>query len=140
MQLATVERILGGRNVLHKRIQSRMDFISLRVTKNALMHLAKTMNLPLHQLAKFLPITLRTVQRYKSQDRFNRAVSEHILLIAEVVAKGIRLFGDRDNFLKWLNRPCKALGNHAPINLLDSKVGVDIVSDELGRIEHGVFA
>ncbi len=140
MQLATVERILGGRNVLHKRIQSRMDFVNLRVTKNALMHLAKAMNLPLHQVAKFLPVTLRTVQRYKSQDRFNRAVSEHILLIAEVVAKGIRLFGDRDNFLKWLNLPCKALGNNIPIDLLSSKVGVDIVLEELGRIEHGIFA
>ncbi len=140
MQLAAVEKILGGKKTLNKRIQSRMDFINLRLTKDALMHLAKAMDLPLHQLAKFLPVTLRTVQRYKSQDRFNRAVSEHILLIAEVVAKGIRLFEDRDNFLKWLNHPCKALGNQIPINLLDSKVGLDIVSDELGRIGHGVFA
>ena len=140
MQITAVEKILGGGKNLNKRIQSRMDFISLRVTKNALIHLAKAMNLPLHQVAKFLPVTLRTVQRYKSRDRFNKAVSEHILLIAEVVAKGIRLFDDRDNFLKWLNHPCKALGNHVPINLLDSKVGLDIVSDELGRIEHGVFA
>ena len=117
-----------------------MDFINLRVTKNALMHLAKAMNLPLHKIAKFLPVTMRTVQRYKSQDRFNKAVSEHILLIAEVVAKGIRLFGDRDNFLKWLNYPCKALGNQVPINLLDSKVGLDIVSEELVRMEYGDIA
>ncbi|MFZ3066110.1 MAG: antitoxin Xre/MbcA/ParS toxin-binding domain-containing protein [Nitrospirota bacterium] len=140
MQLAAVEKILGGKKILHKRIQSRMDFINLRVTKNALMHLAKAMNLPLHQVAKFLPVTLRTVQRYKSQDRFSKAASEHILIIAEVMARGLEVFEDKDNFLKWLNLPCKALGNSIPIDLLSSKVGADIVSEELGRIEHGIFA
>jgi len=33
-----------------------------------------------------------------------------------------------------------ALGHTAPIKLLASRFGVDIVLDELGRIEHGVFA
>lgn len=140
MQLASVEKILGGKKALHKHIQNRMDFINLRVTKDALVRLAKTMNLPLHQIAKFLPVTLRTVQRYKPQDRFNRAVSEHILIIAEVAAKGLEVFEDKDNFLKWLSYPCKAIGNRVPIDLLNSKFGADIVLEELGRIEHGIFA
>lgn len=140
MELATVEKVLGGRKALHKGIQSRMDFINFRVTKNSLMHLATYLNLPLHQVAKFLPVTLRTVQRYRSEDRFNKAVSEHIMVIAEVVAKGLEVFENRDNFIKWLNLPCKALGNRVPINLLDSKVGVDIVLEELERMEYGVVA
>lgn len=136
----TIEKILGGKKSLHKHIQSRMDFINLRVTKNALMHLAKNLNLPLSQVAKFLPVTLRTVQSYKSEDRFNKAVSEQIVIIAEVVAKGLKVFEDRDNFLMWLNLPCKAIGNRIPIKLLDSKFGADIVLEELERMEFGVVA
>lgn len=140
MELATVEKILGGRKALHKHIQSRMDFINLRVTKKALKHLAEYLNLPLHEVARFLPVTLRTVQRYKPEDHFNKAVSEHIVIIAEVVAKGLEVFEAKDNFVKWLNHPCKALGNRVPINLLDSKFGADVVLEELGRIEHGIIA
>jgi putative toxin-antitoxin system antitoxin component (TIGR02293 family) len=53
---------------------------------------------------------------------------------------GIEVFGDRDNFNIWLNSRSIALGGRSPKELLDTKFGIDLVKDELGRIEHGVLA
>jgi len=67
-------------------------------------------------------------------------LSEQILQITEVVAKGSKVFEGRDKFLAWMNHPNKALNNKTPMSLLNSKSGTDAVLDELGRIEHGVFS
>src|SRR3972149_10109803 len=92
MQLSHIERILGGQKVLHRRIQKRQDLIALSdhgVTKGALLNLAKYLSFPVDQIAELLPISGRTVQRYSRTQHFNRAVSEQILQIAEVVARGV---------------------------------------------------
>jgi putative toxin-antitoxin system antitoxin component (TIGR02293 family) len=68
-------------------------------------------------MADILPITERTVQRYHRGQRFNRVVSEQILQIAEVAARGSEVFGTREGFLSWLNSPSPALGNRTPASL-----------------------
>jgi len=143
MKLPDVIEILGGHKVVRKKIQSRMDLIELShkgVTKDALRHLARNMSFSMRQMAELLTINERTIQRYTPRKHFNRAVSEQILLIAEVVTKGTDVFGDKDKFLLWMNHPSKALANKKPMSLLNSKFGADMILDELGRIEHGVFA
>jgi putative toxin-antitoxin system antitoxin component (TIGR02293 family) len=57
-----------------------------------------------------------------------------------VVARGSEVFEDMDNFLSWMNHPTKALGDTTPASLLKTRFGVELVLDELARIEHGVFA
>ena len=143
MQLSEIEKILGGQKVLHMRIQKRQDLITLGdhgVTKGALLNLARYLSLSMNQIAELLPITGRTLQRYTRSQHFNRAVSEQILQIAEVVAKGVEVFEDKNNFLTWMQQPNVALGNRPPISLLSSRFGTEMVLDELGRIEHGVVS
>lgn len=143
MDISVFIKILGGKKVLRKNIQSRMDLVELSnegVTKDALLHLAKYLSFSINQMAQFLPVTERTIQRYTPKKHFNRVVTEQILQIAEVAAKGSEVFESRDNFLAWMDHPCKALDNKTPMSLLNSKFGTDIVLDELGRIEHGVFS
>ena len=59
---------------------------------------------------------------------------------AGVVAKGTDVFGDKEMFLAWLNQPCTALSNNTPFSMLGSRVGIETIFDELGRIEHGVYS
>ncbi|NIR50305.1 DUF2384 domain-containing protein [candidate division KSB1 bacterium] len=120
-----------------------MDLVELGnrgVTKDALVHLAKYLSITMSEVARLLPVTERTIQRYTSKKPFNRVVSEQILQIAEVAARGSEVFEDRNKFLTWMNHPNKALRDKPPIRLLNSKFGVDMVLDELGRMEHGVFS
>lgn len=144
MALATtVEQVLGGRKALRARIRSRMDFVELSnkgVTKEALLRLADYLGISVHQLAEVLPVTERTIQRYALKKHFNRVVSEQILQLAEIAARGSEVFGDRSRFLDWMKTPSRALADKTPLSLLQSKFGAEMVLDELGRIEHGVLS
>ncbi len=143
MELAQVSRILGGRKVLGRRLQSRMDLVevgSRGIPKEAVSRLARHLSLSLKEMAALLPLTDRSLQRYAATDHLNPAVSEQVLQIAEVVARGTAVFGGRERLLAWLNRPSTALGKRRPLELLGSRFGIEMVLDELGRIEHGVFS
>ncbi|MHB1463889.1 MAG: type II RES/Xre toxin-antitoxin system antitoxin [Thermoleophilia bacterium] len=138
-----MEEILGGEEVLGRKIKSINDFIELGrqgIKKSAVRHLAASMSLTWRDMAKLLPITERTLQRYQMQKLMNQIVSEQALQLAEVVAIGIDVFEDRGNFLTWLSMPSTALGGRKPIGLLSSRFGIELVVDELGRIAHGIPA
>jgi putative toxin-antitoxin system antitoxin component (TIGR02293 family) len=120
-----------------------MDLIDLGrkgVSKESLLHLAQSMGLPVSKMAALLPVTERTIQRYAPKEHFDRVVSENILHLAEVVARGIEVFEDNDRFMTWIDQPSTALGGRSPKSLLSSRFGIDMVLDELTRIEHGVAA
>jgi len=143
MEAATITEVLGGVKVLRKKVSDRKDLIDLGnagLTKDALLHLANFLDLSLRQMASLLPVTERTIQRYSQDRHFSRDVSEHILQIAECAAMGMRVFKNRDKFLSWMNHPNKTLGQKTPLSLLSSRFGTDMVIDELGRIEYGIFS
>lgn len=138
-----VEEILGGAEILGRKINSINDLIELGrhgIKKSAVRHLAASMSLTWRDMAGLLPITERTLQRYQTHKLLSQAVSEQALQLAEVVATGIDVFEDRDNFLSWLSMPSAALGDQKPIELLSSRFGIELVIDELGRIAHGIPA
>jgi putative toxin-antitoxin system antitoxin component (TIGR02293 family) len=143
MRVTGITKVLGGEKVLRTKIRNRMDMIELSkrgISKNALAHLANYLSFTLSQMAELLPVSERTIQRCSSEDQFNRVVSEQILQIAEVAARGKEVFQDKNKFLSWMNHPNKALADRTPGSLLSSRFGIEIVLDELGRIEHGVFS
>ncbi|MBK7098856.1 MAG: DUF2384 domain-containing protein [Sphingobacteriales bacterium] len=45
-----------------------------------------------------------------------------------------------DQFKLWMSSPVMALGNKMPKEFLDTSMGIDLLMDELGRIEYGIFA
>lgn len=143
MALAEVAEVLGGEPVLRQALHNRLDLIALSrrgVPKAALVHLAQYLSCTLHDLVALLPVTERTLQRYSPQQLLNRMVSEHILQLAEVAARGVEVFGDKASFLAWLHHPHTALANHTPMSLLHSRFGAEMILDELGRLEHGIVA
>jgi uncharacterized protein (DUF2384 family) len=54
--------------------------------------------------------------------------------------KGVSVFGSTSNFLTWINSKSIPLGGVKPIDLLDNSFGINMVKDELIKIEHGVLA
>lgn len=62
----------------------------------------------------------------------SRAVESVIDRVAEVI-------GDRDEAMRWLGTPVRALDYATPISLLGTKKGAARVEDVLGRMEHGVW-
>lgn len=143
MRSATAAGLLGGRRALGGDFASRLLLIDLSrkgVTKGFLLRVARYLGLSVGQMARLLPVTERTIQRYDRERRFTPAVSEQILQIAAVAARGEDVFGGRAGFLAWMRSPSAALGNRTPASLLGSRFGSEIVLDELGRIEHGIIS
>lgn len=92
------------------------------------------------QWVTFLHISERTLQRYKKDNKsFESLQSEKILELLLLQEYGQKVFEQAESFKIWLNSTSLALGGIAPISLLDSSFGIQMVKDELGRIEHGIF-
>jgi putative toxin-antitoxin system antitoxin component (TIGR02293 family) len=143
MPFAGIAEVLGGEKVIQQQIHSRLDLIALSrkgVLKEVLVRLAHFLSCTVREIAVLPPVTEHTLQRYTPQQPLNRVVSEHILQLAEVAAKGVKVFADKAAFLAWLHHPNTALANHTPLSLLSSRFGAEMVLDELGRLEHGVVA
>ncbi len=129
--------------IFHKQPKSYMDVFEMSkegVTKDALMSFVRLFNLPLDRCAQMLPITLRTIQRYSGKQKFSPSVSEHIIQLAFLMVKGIEVFESREKFMRWFDSPSRALGGKNPSELVSLKAGIQMVMDELIRIEYGVYA
>ena len=91
--------------------------------------------------ANFLQISTRTFQRYKKDNRnFEPIYSERILQVMLLYFKGIEVFESKKSYYTWLNTESIALGGKKPISLLSSTFGINMLRDELTRIEHGVLS
>lgn len=66
--------------------------------------------------------------------------SDRIVRVARVLERAIDVFEDSQSARQWLKRQIRSLGGVAPISLLDTQTGYELVMDTLGRIEHGVVA
>jgi putative toxin-antitoxin system antitoxin component (TIGR02293 family) len=134
-----MKQVLG----LKETIRSPLDLVKLGgkgVSKGAVSRLAKHLSLGLAEMAPLLSVNLRTIQRYSAERVFSRAVSERILRIALVVSRGEEIFGNSEQFSAWLKEPNRALADKKPIDLLVSNFGIDLILDELGRIEYGIIS
>lgn len=49
--------------------------------------------------------------------------------------RGTEVFGELSKFTKWLSSDNKEFGGKAPINLIKSQEGIDLVLLELSKIE-----
>lgn len=129
--------------LFHKELTSEMDVIEMSkqgVTKRSLILFGVCFGFTPDRLAYMLPITLRTIQRYKNTQKFNPTISEHIIQLARLMVRGTEVFESRENFLSWFTTPNTALGGKVPSDLVSLQTGAQLVMDELIRIDHGVFA
>jgi len=95
----------------------------------------------LNEWSAFLHLSERTMQRYRTEKRkFDPLQSEKIIEIALLFNKGIEVFGKAEKFNSWLVTKNLALGNITPKLLLDNTFGINLLKDELTRIESGVLA
>ena len=139
MGFSNVKEVLG----LKEKIRTQLDLVKLSrqgVSKGTVIRLAKHLSVGVKGIAPLLSVNPRTIQRLGPGKVFGRTVSERILRIALIVARGEEVLGDPERFNLWLKEPNKALADQTPLSLLTSEFGIEMVLDELGRIEHGVVS
>ncbi|GAB4020431.1 type II RES/Xre toxin-antitoxin system antitoxin [Spirosoma koreense] len=93
------------------------------------------------QLAEVFDTSLKTFQRYeREQKKLNPQDSEKVLKIVALFQLGESVFGSAKAFRQWMDKPAYGLGNQVPFELLHTSGGIDLVLDEVVRIEYGDLA
>lgn len=110
------------------------------VSKRALVNLAKQISLTIQEVAGIMHISERTLQRYTPATLIKTEHAEKAIALARLYERGTEVFGTMDNFNDWMKTPNYTLNGEAPLNLLDTSIGFDLILQTLGRIEYGVFS
>ena len=92
------------------------------------------------QYSEILNINPRTLDRnLKNKYTLDIDKSEKALRLDYLINHGIDTFGSDKQFSLWINEYSIALGKK-PKELFNTITGIEIVDEELTRIEYGVFA
>jgi putative toxin-antitoxin system antitoxin component (TIGR02293 family) len=120
---------------------SLIDLIRKGIRFASFLNFASRSPFTLGEWCGFLHVSERTMQRYQKDKRtFDSLQSEKIIEIALLYRKGGEVFGNQQKFDSWLDTENVALGKVKPKELLDSSFGINLLKDELMRIEYGVLA
>jgi putative toxin-antitoxin system antitoxin component (TIGR02293 family) len=137
-------KTLGGAGVFRRQqVQSTDDvraMIHRGLPYRSLEVLASTFHLDLPRLGKILSVPPRTMARRKAEQRLTAQESDRLARLARILAYATEVFGAEEKASIWINRPNRTLQGAAPIDLLDTDLGSQVVETMLGRIEHGVVA
>lgn len=111
------------------------------LTVNVFDELVRISSLSKNQLAAFLDATPRTIENYRiRRHKLGRTESEHLLQLIGLYKKGQELFGSSEDFNQWLKQPAAGLGGNIPFDFLYTQGGINLVMEELTRIEYGATA
>jgi len=125
------------------KVNDTTDFIPVirnGIPKKALDNLMDNTGITTPEISKIIGTSDRTLRRYSSTQKLNSEQSERIIELAKLYSRGEEVFGSMENFKSWMNSLVMALGNKQPKEYLDTSIGINLLMNELGRIEHGIFA
>lgn len=135
--------ILGKRYVKSK-IESPYDFIHIAskgLHANVIKNFRIYFNIPLQTTAHMLNVSEPTIYRWiRANKQLERNFSVKLFEVTDLFLYGSEVFGEKENFFKWLNLPNTALGGMEPQELIEIPGGVSKVKDLIGRMEHGVYS
>lgn len=90
------------------------------------------------EIAELIHITAKTLQNYSAGlKRLPTLQSELLLKLFALYDKGLGIFDGVASFNAWLHSPAFGLYNQIPEILLTTSTGINLVMDELIRIEYG---
>lgn len=108
--------------------------------KAAIISISKKFGLSQKEAAYLAGVSLRTYQRQKRTRALSRSASELGIKLAELYEIGLTTFDqDKNSFLAWMKTPIPAINNYIPYSLINSTLGIELVKEELLRIEHGIY-
>jgi len=139
----TVIKWLEINKKIPKRSNSAFTYIKIirsGLKSKSVNSFIKHSSLTKKQVSRMIHISERTLQRNPPDKIIDTTSSERLIDLTRLFHKGITVFNEKEKFITWLNRPNRALDNQKPIDLIETNMGINLVIDELLRIEHGVFS
>jgi putative toxin-antitoxin system antitoxin component (TIGR02293 family) len=114
-------------------IRKGIPYAKVRLVKAAL-------NLTDNELAVYLGISLRTLQRKRdSLERLSIPEGDRLFRMARIFALAVSVLESEEMARKWLHRAQRGLGGRVPIEVIQTEAGAQEVEDLLEKIEYGVL-
>lgn len=123
-----------------REAQGRVVAYAPQIRNRAVDVLARRLAVPAEKVLHVSAIPPRTFHRRQQLDQtLSPTESDRVLRIARIAQEAERVFGSPEKSSRWLSTEHRLLGA-TPLDLLATDAGTQDVEEELGRIEHGVFA
>jgi putative toxin-antitoxin system antitoxin component (TIGR02293 family) len=91
-------------------------------------------------LLDLIGVSERTAARRRNEGLLHKDEADRLMRVHRIFNEAIRVFGTEKKAATWLNRPRPVLGGVTPLSLLDTDAGAWEVTQELGRIDYGIFS
>jgi putative toxin-antitoxin system antitoxin component (TIGR02293 family) len=86
-------------------------------------------------------IPLRTLKhRRQRQEPLSAEESDRLARVADIYRLTVRVWGNRENAMDWLNSPKKRFEGRTPLSMLRTRAGESAVEEFLIQIDEGYFA
>ena len=90
--------------------------------------------------ASILHLSEKTLQRYsKDNKNFEGIYVDRILHMQQLIETGFETFTSKEAIYRWLKRDKPVLGEMLTFDSLKSSRGIQLVIDQMERIQHGVY-
>ena len=110
------------------------------ITRSKVIDIMSITELTINEMGQYIHVSPRTLQRKDYKEYLPSEISEKVLLIQNLYARGSKTFNSLDAFKDWMNTPNITMEGSKPKNLLDTYSGIEYLKHELGRLEHGFNA
>lgn len=90
--------------------------------------------------ANILHLSEKTLQRYSKDNKsFEGIYVDRILQLEQLIDIGLETFTDADALYRWLKKEKLVLGQTLTFESLYSAQGIQDITDQIGRIQYGVY-
>jgi len=90
------------------------------------------------EISDWLSISERTYRNYKSSNKATKpSLKEHTIMLISLFKHGNEIFGNHEQFKKWLKTENFYFGQKKPITFIETTSGIKFIDDRLTGIEHG---
>ncbi len=120
--------------------QEKIQLVKKGISKKELESLKHQIGLDYDRLARIFSVTRTKLINKKTDAKFDSAISEKILALAEIYSYGYEVFEEKEKLNLWIKTPNRAFGNETPIDLLDTIYGMQEVKHLIGRIDYGIYS
>ena len=137
--------VMGARRLFKQLPQSRAEIHGVLVKGlpyAVLLNLIDQLSaLTIDDIAAAVGLSTRTLRRQKEQPAkpMPPDLASKTWLLAETLSQAGTVFGSRDAAERWMARPAMGLDGARPIALMQTLQGAELVTEFLGRLEHGVY-
>jgi len=86
-------------------------------------------------------IPARTLKHRKARkEPLSPDESDKLARLIRIYDHAVRVLGDREQALHWLNKPLRRFSGRTPLHMLRTEFGARMVEEMLGQMDYGMFA